>query len=40
MSNRPGGTIYAGVTFEDWCGNKLSDHVPLVLDIDLRGDSG
>jgi exodeoxyribonuclease-3 len=22
-------------TFEDWCGAKLSDHVPLVVDIDL-----
>lgn len=22
-------------TFEDWCGNKLSDHVPLVVDIDI-----
>ncbi len=22
-------------TFEDWCGNGLSDHVPLVLDLDL-----
>jgi len=21
-------------TFEDWCGNGLSDHVPLVVDID------
>lgn len=22
-------------TFEDWCGNGLSDHVPLVVDVDL-----
>ncbi len=22
-------------SFEDWCGNGLSDHVPLVLDVDL-----
>lgn len=22
-------------SFEDWCGNGLSDHVPLVVDIDL-----
>ena len=22
-------------TFEDWCGNGLSDHVPLILDLDL-----
>ena len=22
-------------SFEDWCGNRLSDHVPVVLDIDL-----
>ena len=23
-------------TFEDWCGSRLSDHVPLILDIDER----
>ncbi len=22
-------------TFEDWCGNGFSDHVPLILDIDV-----
>ena len=22
-------------TFEDWCGAGLSDHVPIVVDIDL-----
>lgn len=22
-------------TFEDWCGSKLSDHVPLILDLDV-----
>jgi exodeoxyribonuclease III len=22
-------------TFEDWCGSGLSDHVPIVVDIDL-----
>ncbi len=22
-------------TFEDWCGNKLSDHVPVVIDVEL-----
>ncbi|MGI9386060.1 MAG: hypothetical protein ACR2OX_01390 [Methyloligellaceae bacterium] len=22
-------------TFEDWCGNGLSDHVPIVVDIDV-----
>ena len=22
-------------TFEDWCGNGLSDHVPIVIDVDL-----
>ena len=22
-------------SFEDWCGNKLSDHVPLVVEVDL-----
>ena len=21
--------------FEDWCGSKLSDHVPLTVDLDL-----
>ena len=30
-------------SFEDWCGAKLSDHVPLVIDLDLadlaRGDT-
>jgi exodeoxyribonuclease-3 len=24
-------------SFEDWCGSGLSDHVPVVVDIDLRG---
>ena len=23
-------------TFEEWCGSKLSDHVPLVIDIDFN----
>ncbi|MEM9775448.1 MAG: hypothetical protein AAF902_12780 [Chloroflexota bacterium] len=22
-------------TFEDWCGSKLSDHVPLIIDIEV-----
>ena len=22
-------------TFEDWCGNGLSDHVPVIIDVDL-----
>jgi hypothetical protein len=22
-------------TFEDWCGAGLSDHVPIVVDVDL-----
>jgi exodeoxyribonuclease-3 len=26
-------------TFEDWCGSGLSDHVPLVVDIDVEGSS-
>ncbi len=21
--------------FEDWCGSRLSDHVPLIVDLDL-----
>ena len=28
-------TIIIG-SFEDWCGNGLSDHVPLVLEIDIE----
>lgn len=24
-------------SFEDWCGSGLSDHVPLVVDLDLSG---
>ena len=26
--------FYVG-SFEDWCGNGLSDHVPIVIDIDM-----
>jgi len=22
-------------TFEEWCGSGLSDHVPIVVDIDI-----
>ena len=22
-------------SFEDWCGSKLSDHVPLIMDLDI-----
>ena len=28
-------TRFAVGSFEDWCGAKLSDHVPLVVDLDL-----
>lgn len=26
-------------SFEDWCGSGLSDHVPIVVDIDLHGST-
>lgn len=28
-------TEFAVGSFEDWCGNRLSDHVPLVLDVKM-----
>ncbi|MBY8976893.1 endonuclease/exonuclease/phosphatase family protein [Rhodobacteraceae bacterium NNCM2] len=31
----PGISHFSVGTFEDWCGNKLSDHVPLVIEIDM-----
>jgi exodeoxyribonuclease-3 len=27
-------------TFEDWCGSGLSDHVPIIVDITVRGRTG
>jgi len=26
-------------TFEEWCGNELSDHVPLVVGMKLGGET-
>lgn len=31
----PAITHFSVGTFEDWCGAKLSDHVPLVIDIEI-----
>lgn len=32
----PAMTAFEVGSFEDWCGNGLSDHVPLIVDIDPR----